>query len=260
MLFIKVNTVLLNKSSPFLVRWWNQGSWHTRSRKLRGKKKKHIKFQFKTSWEQGGWEGEETQIDRQMWATDWKHENKIAFTKWVVILVRTWTGSACEPAMRQQFIYGTHLSSILVDAFSYFSSSCGIWVSSSHELPQPKTRARSLPVPSGRTPTWHCFCQHASGHEELQWKILHSMLKVSDPHWHSEMAYCLTWVLLSISHTRAYAHTCMYAYMCASTHMHTQTNEVLIFGKPLFLLYISGHEILSLQDTAIKMSKTWKTL
>jgi hypothetical protein len=70
------------------------------------------------------------------------------------------------------------------------------------------------------------------------------------------MAYCLTWVLLSISHTRAYAHTYMYAYMCASTNMHTQTNEVLIFGKPLFLLYILGHEILSLQDTTIKMSKT----
>lgn len=50
-----------------------------------------------------------------------------------------------------------HRSSIFVPAFSYFSNNWGKWASSSQEDPQPNTRARSFPVPNGRTPTWHCF-------------------------------------------------------------------------------------------------------
>lgn len=50
----------------------------------------------------------------------------------------------------------THLSSILVLALSSFSRICGSWVSSSQADPQPNTRARSLPVPKGSTPSWHC--------------------------------------------------------------------------------------------------------
>lgn len=48
-----------------------------------------------------------------------------------------------------------HLSSILVLARSSFSRISGSWASSSQAEPQPKTRARSLPVPRGRTPSWH---------------------------------------------------------------------------------------------------------
>lgn len=51
----------------------------------------------------------------------------------------------------------THLSSILVLALSNFSRICGSWVSSSQAEPQPKTRARSFPVPKGSTPSWHCI-------------------------------------------------------------------------------------------------------
>lgn len=51
----------------------------------------------------------------------------------------------------------THLSSILVLALSNFSKICGSWVSSSQAEPQPKTRARSFPVPKGSTPSWHCI-------------------------------------------------------------------------------------------------------
>lgn len=50
-----------------------------------------------------------------------------------------------------------HRSSIFVPAFSYFSNSWGKCVSSSHDAPQPNTRAKSFPVPKGSTPTWHCF-------------------------------------------------------------------------------------------------------
>lgn len=46
-------------------------------------------------------------------------------------------------------------SSILVLALSNFSRIWGSWVSSSHDGPQPSTRARSLPVPKGNTPSWH---------------------------------------------------------------------------------------------------------
>lgn len=49
-----------------------------------------------------------------------------------------------------------HRSSILVVALSSFSRICSSWVSSSHRLPQPSTRAKSLPVPRGSTPNWHC--------------------------------------------------------------------------------------------------------
>lgn len=54
--------------------------------------------------------------------------------------------------------YKIYLSNILVLAFSYRSNSCGKWASSSHELPHPRTLAKSFPVPSGKTPTWHLFC------------------------------------------------------------------------------------------------------
>jgi len=50
-----------------------------------------------------------------------------------------------------------HLSNILVLALSSFSRICGSWVSSSQADPQPNTRARSFPVPSGSTPSWHCI-------------------------------------------------------------------------------------------------------
>lgn len=46
-------------------------------------------------------------------------------------------------------------SNILVLALSSFSRIWGSWVSSSHDGPQPSTRARSLPVPKGNTPSWH---------------------------------------------------------------------------------------------------------
>ena len=51
----------------------------------------------------------------------------------------------------------SYLSSILVLDFSQRSSSCGRCASSSQELPQPSTRARSFPVPRGSTAIWHCF-------------------------------------------------------------------------------------------------------
>lgn len=51
------------------------------------------------------------------------------------------------------FIY---LSRILVLARSYLSSICGKCASSSQDAPQPNTLAKSLPVPNGNTPTWHC--------------------------------------------------------------------------------------------------------
>lgn len=57
---------------------------------------------------------------------------------------RRWPMCACVP---------THLSSILVLALSSFSRICGSWVSSSQAEPQPSTRARSFPVPSGNTPS-----------------------------------------------------------------------------------------------------------
>lgn len=49
----------------------------------------------------------------------------------------------------------THLSSILVLALSSFAKIWGSWVSSSQAEPQPRTRARSFPVPRGSTPSWH---------------------------------------------------------------------------------------------------------
>lgn len=49
----------------------------------------------------------------------------------------------------------THLSSILVLALSSFARIWGSWVSSSQAEPQPRTRARSFPVPRGSTPSWH---------------------------------------------------------------------------------------------------------
>lgn len=50
----------------------------------------------------------------------------------------------------------SYLSSILVLALSSFSSIWGSCASSSQAEPQPRTRARSFPVPRGRTPSWHC--------------------------------------------------------------------------------------------------------
>ncbi len=49
----------------------------------------------------------------------------------------------------------THLSSMLICACSILSITCGSWASSSNAAPQPSTRAKSLPVPRGRIPTWH---------------------------------------------------------------------------------------------------------
>lgn len=51
---------------------------------------------------------------------------------------------------------GPHRSSILVVALSSFSRICSSCASSSQRPPQPSTRARSFPVPSGSTPSWHC--------------------------------------------------------------------------------------------------------
>lgn len=50
----------------------------------------------------------------------------------------------------------SHLSNILVVALSSFSRIWSSWASSSHRPPQPRTRARSFPVPRGSTPSWHC--------------------------------------------------------------------------------------------------------
>lgn len=50
----------------------------------------------------------------------------------------------------------SHRSSILVVARSSFSRICSSCASSSQRPPQPSTRARSFPVPSGSTPSWHC--------------------------------------------------------------------------------------------------------
>jgi len=48
-----------------------------------------------------------------------------------------------------------YLSNIFVLARSSFSKICGSCVSSSQDPPQPRTRARSFPVPRGNTPNWH---------------------------------------------------------------------------------------------------------
>lgn len=49
-----------------------------------------------------------------------------------------------------------YLSKIFGLARSYRSKSWGKWASSSHDAPQPRTLAKSFPVPSGKTPTSHC--------------------------------------------------------------------------------------------------------
>ena len=53
------------------------------------------------------------------------------------------------------YVIMLHLSSILVVALSNDSNNLGSWLSSSRTAPQPKTLARSLPVPNGKTPIWH---------------------------------------------------------------------------------------------------------
>ena len=57
----------------------------------------------------------------------------------------------------------SYLSSILVLARSSFSRIVGSWASSSQAVPQPRTRARSLPVPRGSTPIWHWLGQIKKG-------------------------------------------------------------------------------------------------
>ena len=57
------------------------------------------------------------------------------------------TLTSCEKMLQR--------SSILICACSMRSKMAGSCVSSSKAEPQPSTRAKSLPVPRGRTPIWH---------------------------------------------------------------------------------------------------------
>lgn len=71
-------------------------------------------------------------------------------------MVLHWSQSKmpCQAAIHSPSC-STHLSSILVLALSSFARIWGSWVSSSQAEPQPRTRARSFPVPRGSTPSWH---------------------------------------------------------------------------------------------------------
>lgn len=86
----------------------------------------------------------------------------------------------------------TDLSSILVLALSSFSRICGNCVSSSHAEPHPKTLARSFPVPSGSTPSWHCR-RHTktsnSRHEPVAQTVTSNKPKITD----SIHRKCMNW-------------------------------------------------------------------
>ena len=62
-------------------------------------------------------------------------------------------------------------SSSLKEDFSMSVSSAGIFSSSLHCDPHPSTRARSLPVPSGTTPTMHCTGEEGGKGEERERKV-----------------------------------------------------------------------------------------
>lgn len=81
----------------------------------------------------------------------WAMLDFIAGSGWVTL----WHG---RDMLRSNVII-LHRSNIFVPAFSYFSNNWGKCVSSSHDDPQPNTRAKSFPVPKGNTPIWHCFCK-----------------------------------------------------------------------------------------------------
>jgi len=94
------------------------------------------------------------------------------------------------------------LSSILIWACSSCSMTSCNWDSSSNLAPQPSTRDRSLPVPRGRTPTWHCdhktsrvICTssyHTAVHHQQQLVLVCYMLSGSYEHTACLLPCCTT--------------------------------------------------------------------
>lgn len=62
----------------------------------------------------------------------------------------------------KHILFFTHLSSTAALALSKWRRNCVTAVSSSNEVPQPRTLDKSFPVPSGKTPSWHCERENAS--------------------------------------------------------------------------------------------------
>lgn len=83
-------------------------------------------------------------------------------------------------------------SSILVLALSNFSRIWGSCVSSSHDGPQPSTRARSLPVPKGNTPSWHWnTCRGFIWHQGMPLALKMRFVCMCVHAWVCTMSVCL---------------------------------------------------------------------